>query len=213
MENFLVDYKKLWNNGMGLHETQFDDLINILSQNEIKQVVEFGSGGSTDFLCSYRDFSGLDYSIVSYDHSPFYSYQGKHDFLDLRVKDLVKCSDEDFELCFQNKNVDKQKFKNCQDEKDNFRVRNSFYDITVEELPNLIDLVILDGPNGNGRSLAFPFIFNNISENCWVLIDDSDHYDFIERCQSVFNTTVIKKIKKPEVHPLFSYCLIKISRK
>jgi hypothetical protein len=198
---------------MGLHQTQFEDLISILSQNKIEQVVEFGSGGSTDFLCSYRDFSGLNYSIVSYDHSSVFSYQGKHDFLDLRIKDLVKCSDEDFDLSFKNKKIIKEKFHNCQNEENNFRIKNCFYDLDPEELPNSIDLIILDGPNGNGRSLAFPFVFDHISHNCWLLIDDSNHYDFLERCQSVFQTTIIKKISNSQIHPLFSYCLLKIYRK
>ena len=213
MENFLIDYQQLWKNGMGLHETQFEEISKIIFNQKIQTIVEFGSGGSTQFLTSLREHYGLSYMITSFDHNEEFAFKGSYGFLKLITRNLVNCNDEIFEKCFQEGNFLMESFTDCQEEQNNFRVKNAFYGVTPQDLPNNIDLVILDGPNGNGRSLAFPLIKNRISENCWVLIDDEDHYDFVKRCQEVFETEVIKKIKDPDIHPLFSYCLIKIRNK
>lgn len=212
MEDFLRKCGDLWKNGMGLHSKQFQDLSSLLIKGKIKKIAEFGSGGSTEFLCKFRTHYELDYSIVSFDHNEEFCYQKQHDFLDLKIRNLVKCSDLDFDLCFVNKKFERDKFQICQEEKNNFRIKNSFYDVQPDDIPDGIDLVILDGPNGNGRSLAFPLLMNKISSDCWILIDDENHYDFLERCKSVFQMTEIKKISDPSIHPLFSYCLAKIHR-
>jgi len=213
MENILIDYDALWNNGMGLHKIQFDEILNILKKKKIKTVVEFGSGGSTQFLCLTRSHLNLDFNITSFDHSKDFSFKGDFPFLDLKIRNLNKCSDDDFNRCFANSVYPIGDFHDCQNEENNFRVRNAFYNIDKNDLPENIDLVILDGPNGNGRSLAFPLIKEKISDECWVMIDDSDHYDFVERCKETFETEVIKSVKDQEIHQLFSYCLVKIKKK
>lgn len=213
MENFLIDYESLWKNGMGLHKSQYEEISKILINQKVQNVVEFGSGGSTQFLASFRDHYGLNYQITSFDHSEEFSFKGSYEFLELKIRNLVKCNDDEFERCFEKSHFFHKSFENCQGEQNNFRVRNSFYSVNEGDLPDNIDFVILDGPNGNGRSLAFPLLKNKISEECLVMIDDADHYDFLERCQEIFDTEIIKKIKDPNIHPLFSFCLIKIKNK
>ena len=49
MENFLIDYQQLWKNGMGLHETQFEEISKIIfkayrdePQEFVKHLDDFG---------------------------------------------------------------------------------------------------------------------------------------------------------------------------
>ena len=111
---------------------------------------------------------------------------------------------------FKSGEYDEKCFINRQDEIDNFSARNCFYDMTENDLPDDIDLVILDGPNGNGRSISFLHLKNKLSNGAYILIDDSDHYDFIERCKQVLDVDLIVHENNPSIHPLFNYAIMKV---
>jgi hypothetical protein len=66
------------------------------------------------------------------------------------------------------------------------RQRNTFYEIKEGELPDVIDVMIVDGPHGNGRSIAFLHGIGRLRKGSFVVIDDYNHYDFIERFQMLF---------------------------
>jgi len=67
----------------------------------------------------------------------------------------------------------------------NMRLKNTFYSFTDVDLPT-VDAIILDGPHGNGRSLAFPLLYNKIKPGTIILIDDFDHYPFIYDISKLF---------------------------
>tara|TARA_R100000008_G_C3582511_1_gene169596 strand:+ start:974 stop:1597 length:624 start_codon:yes stop_codon:yes gene_type:complete len=205
-----MNYESYWLDGMGLHSSQLKHLEKIITENGIKTIVEFGSGNSTKFFVDLREEKNLNYKIYSFDNYEHYAYKGTHDFLKLNISEIINCSDESFNEMFETKTYNKDKFVNCQIEKDNFRVENSFYDITSDDLPDNIDLVLLDGPNGNGRSISFLHLQNKLSEKSFILIDDSDHHDFIERCQQVLDAGVIIHEKDSTVHPLFNYAIMEV---
>ena len=72
------------------------------------------------------------------------------------------------------------------------RVRNVFYEFNYRNWQDgTIDLLIIDGPNGNGRSLAFPFLKNAMRFPSWVLIDDYLDYPFLDDLKRVFVANVI----------------------
>jgi hypothetical protein len=73
-----------------------------------------------------------------------------------------------------------------------------------------IDLAILDGPNGNGRSISFLHLKDKISKDCAIFIDDSDHHDYLERCSQVFDTEILVHVNDPQIHPLFNYAIVKV---
>ena len=205
-----MNYESYWLDGMGLHSSQLKHLEKIIIENGIKTIVEFGSGNSTKFFVDLREEKNLNYKIYSFDNYKHYAYKETHDFLKLNISEIINCSDESFNEMFETKNYNKEKFVNCQTEKDNFRVENSFYDITSDDLPDNIDLVLLDGPNGNGRSISFLHLQNKLSEKSFILIDDSDHHDFIERCKQVLDAEVIIHEKDSTVHPLFNYAIMEV---
>jgi len=204
-----MKYDSYWMNGMGLHSTQLEQLAVILKDG-ITKVVEFGSGNSTQFLVDFRKEHGLNFQVYSFDHHPTYCYKEQHVFLKSHRRDLVQCSDMCFEDMFKSGEYDEKCFINRQDEIDNFSARNCFYDMTENDLPDDIDLVILDGPNGNGRSISFLHLKNKLSNGAYILIDDSDHYDFIERCKQVLDVDLIVHENNPSIHPLFNYAIMKV---
>jgi hypothetical protein len=70
------------------------------------------------------------------------------------------------------------------------RIARAFYDRLIEEPPAPAAgerlLVILDGPNGSGRSIAFPLLAPLSGAESFWLIDDWDHYPFLPEMAAVF---------------------------
>lgn len=204
---------KYYLGGMGLHSIQLLKIIDIIKNNNCKTIVEFGSGGSTSFLCNLREEMNLEFNIYSFDHSYEYCSKLKKDYLNLKVLDLVACSDENFENIFLEKKYNKNFFSPIKPDINDFRSKNTFYDISINDLPKNIDFILLDGPNGNGRSISFLHLKNKISKNCHILIDDSDHYDFIDRCKQVFDIEILVHEQHHNIHPLFNYAILKLTEK
>lgn len=198
---------------MGLHELELRGLKSIIEDADVKTIVEFGSGASTQFLIDLFEEDKLNYKIYSFDHDDVYAYKGDHPALTLKIKSLVKCSNDHYEKMFINSKYDSSGFEHCNaEDQRNFRVENAFYDLELEDLPNNIDLVILDGPNGNGRSISFLHLREKLADLSYILIDDANHHDYIQRCQDVLGGIIIDAQHRPEIHPLFSYCIIKVEK-
>ena len=143
-----MSLSKYDNIGFGLSREAFSHLFDILEDMESPiNIIDWGSGVSTEFLYDYKSLTDKEVIIDSFDDSPSY----KHKYATLVP--LVECSDEDFNKMFKEKRI----IESCFTKRTlppTSRQRNCFYDISDIELKNY-DLVLLDGPNGNGRSLAF----------------------------------------------------------
>ena len=202
---------KFFNNGMGLHRVQIN-LLKKLITNDINNIVEFGSGQSTKFLLTHRQKRKLNYNLISFDHNPEYAYNSAEKIYDfsLHIRPLVQYSKNEFNTMFFNRKLS-ENFK-IVDKKNinNFRIKNTFYKINESDLPDIIDFVILDGPNGNGRSVAFLHLYKKLKKNSIILIDDVDHYDFLLKLGLLYNYEVIKYSNNPKIHPLFSFAAVRI---
>ena len=163
----------------------------ILSSEKQKlRFIEFGSGKSTFFLCELgvRDFR--DYEVVSFDDSEEFAFKGKYPFLDLKIRSLVETDDIGFERMFSEGVIIPEVLW---DKKTPLwtRQRNNFYKILDGDISGKYDFVILDGPNGNGRSLAWLYLKEHLVEGAVILVDDVGHYDFVDRMLSVFSVSQI----------------------
>lgn len=72
---------------------------------------------------------------------------------------------------------------------DLYTIHNTFY-AEVDHLPlkkQSLDVMIVDGPHGNGRSLAFPLFSQLLKPDALVLVDDFDHYPFLDDLERVFH--------------------------
>ncbi|WEK55851.1 MAG: hypothetical protein P0Y55_07345 [Candidatus Cohnella colombiensis] len=76
-----------------------------------------------------------------------------------------------------------------------YTIRNTFYGEAhqIPLLHNKIDVLIVDGPHGNGRSFAFPIFSSLLKKDALVLIDDFDHYPFAADLERIFSFDEIYK--------------------
>ena len=166
-------------------------------------ILEFGSGFSTQFLIDYKLTKNKNITIDSYDNDKKWCFQEaeKYDFLNLNVEPLISCSDEDFNNQIQNKEYDSTCFKTHVSLPYNhpkyWRQRNCFYN--VKNLKNNYDLVIIDGPNGNGRAIAYLHIKDKVKKGSYILVDDHNSrdgdydYKFVEHLMNIIPVEIVYK--------------------
>lgn len=193
-----MNLNKYINTGWGLSRKAFELLEkNILeiSQNKIQtgdmtsiRVIEFGSGISTQFLVDIKYFYNLDIKITSFDNDINYCFKSKqiYPFLSLKIRNLMECSDVDYIQMFVNKEYNKQKMY-LRKEPTHTRQKNCFYDILDSDINGYYDLVIIDGPNGNGRNFVYLALKDHLKSNTKIFIDDFDHYDFVDKLKLIFD--------------------------
>jgi len=164
-------------------------------------ILEFGSGHSTDFLVDYKFYSNKNIIIDSYDNDINYCYKNKKNnaFLNLNVNPLISCNDEDYHKLLEQGEYDASYFHLHNMLPYNhpkfWRQKNCFYQI--ENLREHYDLVIIDGPNGNGRNIAYLHIKDRVKKNSIIFIDDYNSkdgdydYEFIPNLKKLINVEEI----------------------
>lgn len=184
--------EKYINDGWGLSKKCLLDINKCLEDFDKPIIVEFGSGISTEFFVDYLNENNKDGKISSFDDSIEYASKIKDDKLILNIKNIIEFNDEDYDLMFlEKKYFNNKKIK--RKEKPHTRQKNCFYDIN-DELPSNIDLVVIDGPHGNGRNISFLHLKNKLHVGSYVIIDDFNHYDFCEKFEYIFpNYKIISK--------------------
>lgn len=198
-----------WRGGMGLHSTQLSFLQEIVRSLPVKQAVEFGSGGSTQFLGMQLLSQGGN--LTTFDHSSEYSWQGNLSNVNLHIRPLIEFSEEDFEESFlKTQAPDNERGVLTQDPM-NFSAKRTFYKLESSDIPAKIDLLLLDGPNGDGRSLGFLHALPRMSSGGIVMIDDVHHYDFEARLRSLLEVRQIAGEINPRVHPNFGWAAFKLA--
>jgi hypothetical protein len=190
----MVNTDKYKNDGWGLSKKEFDLLYEELSLvvNVIVEynIVEFGSGRSTEFLLDIRHYNAAPIKIYSFDDSEEYAFKGSDENLELNIVPLVECSDDNWNKMFKEKKYDSSLFPLKQTTV-HTRQKNTFYKIEDSMLPDKIDMLIVDGPHGNGRSLAFLRCFDRLKIGSKVLIDDASHYPFYEHLRKLRSTKIL----------------------
>jgi hypothetical protein len=191
-----MDLIKYRNDGWGISELGFIKLLELIKNNDSYElkVLEFGSGISTMFLSDIVINNIKKLKITSLDNDINYMYKksDNEDYIKLLVRGLVECDDINYIKQLNDKKYD----KSLMHKKTSILTptqKNNFYDIQEDDLVGVYDVVILDGPNGNGRNLAFLHLQKHVKEGTIIFIDDYNHYDFLERCQNLFNTEIIFK--------------------
>jgi hypothetical protein len=152
------------------------DMLSVINSNNINRVLEFGSGQSSYFI------SDMNIDMVSFDDDVKYSAN-----LDsVLIRDLIQYSDDEFnDIVSNNKSYYDIVNNNTITEK-HTRQHNCFYKLGRNDINGRFDMVILDGPNGNGRSIAFNVVQNNLSDVSFFVIDDYDDYPFINHFHFIF---------------------------
>lgn len=187
-----MDIEKYKNDGWGLSRKQLIELLEIIKNFESNnvRVLEFGSGKSTEFLVDVVLNKIKNLEITSFDDNIQYAYQGDYEFLKLKIRELLECDDETYNLMFKNLEIDINKL-NKKTTPLTSRQKNNFYEILPDDIFGIYDLMILDGPNGNGRNFSFLYVKNHLTIGSVVLVDDFNHYDFMEKLSLLFEYEVL----------------------
>lgn len=188
-----MKYEKYKTNGWGLSELSLIKINELVSDNKNKtvKVIEFGSGKSTEFMVDLNNEIDKKIVITSFDNDPNWAYKPKKgDGVNLLMRPLLECSDEAYELMFKDKTYDRSNMNNKKTALTT-RQKNNFYDVKEGDITGKYDLMILDGPNGNGRNFSFLHMKEHMKSGGYILVDDYTHYDFVERMVTIFDGEII----------------------
>ena len=154
-------------------------------KNKIR-IIEFGSGLSTTFLVDLnKELLNKELEITSFDNDVRFSYDNKEQEVNLCIRNLVECTDENYQKMLKNKSYSSDAMYPKKSPLTT-RQKNNFYDVQENDIVGDYDLMILDGPNGNGRNIAFLHMMGHLKPGSHVFIDDHSHYDFKETFLKLF---------------------------
>jgi len=197
-----MNLSKYNNDGWGISTSGFEKMLEILKSTDFKKferynILEFGSGISTEFFVDYIIENDLkNVFITSFENDSKFMTLARHQQLDLKLRRLITCNDVDYNEMFNKKAFNPYKVSYLINEPET-RQRNCFYNIEENDMPNSIEFVLVDGPSGNGRNLAFLHMLGKLHKDAIVFIDDYRHYDFLEKfkdlyaCEELFEKTDI----------------------
>tara|TARA_B100000287_G_C20422066_1_gene697938 strand:+ start:162 stop:809 length:648 start_codon:yes stop_codon:yes gene_type:complete len=206
-----IEYPVLCFQGMGLDPHLLTIILTCLKSGQIKRVLEFGSGSSTQFLLSMREKFNLDYSIDSFDHDEEHCFKAQKDYekFELKIRKLIQYSDSEFSQILQGNDIPPG-IEVPVESYGKFRMKNVFYDVKDTDLTGHYDLVILDGPNGNGRSVCFNHISKHLKKGSVIVIDDYHHHPYMQHCQKLINTRMVRVVNFFDFHPLHGYAILEV---
>jgi hypothetical protein len=212
-----MEYKK-YVSRWGISLDGFKDIQSILDDDLCDHVdyniVEFGSGLSTMFFLDYAIRRGLTgVKITSFENNAEFAAHIEHPQLNLQLRPLLTCSDEDYDNMFDRR-IYMPQCMNWYMDKPKSRQKNCFYQIKDGDLPMRADFVLLDGPNGNGRNISYLFLKDIVFPGAYVFIDDFDHYDFVEKFGLFFDYDVVVKREADDSRKKRDrYVVLKVTKK
>ena len=167
----------------------------------ITGILEFGAGYSTIFFAKWMNLNNRNISICSFEHNSVFWDKLSKDlkpfpYVTLHMPKLKQLSDYEYEQLFlSNRPTGIYPRMGCPVPLELYyetRLHNTFYDIKPAKykLDNT-NLIVIDGPNGNGRSIAFPLLKQLVRLPVYCLVDDFNHYPFLEEMGKCFNFSKI----------------------
>jgi SAM-dependent methyltransferase len=182
----VINYDNYKNDGWGLSKLGFEQLFEQIKNNPKNTicVLEFGSGISTKFFSDLSKILNKKIQVTSFDNSFEYMYKEKSDpDVVVNLRELEETDDAKFNQMFDEKAYNKS-YMHC---KTSTHLKNQFYVLDVNDLSGIYDYMLLDGPHGNGRSLAFLHANGHLNHDSVVFIDDFTHYDFVDKFLKIFD--------------------------
>ena len=193
-----LDIENYRNTGIGLSRNCFINIKKILdNMDNIDNIniLEFGSGNSTNFFVDYKLYTNKNIYIDSFDDSHKYCYKNtnNYNFVNINICQIITCSESDFNNMFSEKTYNHNVFKKYEHipGANLWRPRNCFYDLSKIDFNKKYDIVVIDGPHGNGRNIAYLHIKNILNPNAFIIVDDYNardnefDYKFIEYLKEI----------------------------
>lgn len=168
---------KLVHSGWSIDKSGMMFIHQLISEQKLQRAIEFGSGQSTLLL----EDSQIDY--VSFDSDAKFSAKTDK----VLIRNLKQLDDSTFNDVVNCKVSYMDVYKNFDEPTSvDTRTKNIFYEFLDQDLSGTFDLVILDGPNGNGRSISFNVMKPFLSKNSYIFVDDFWHYPFTDHLKICF---------------------------
>lgn len=194
--------------GWALAESALRYLFYYIMQTKIPErpyhILELGGGQSTMF---WKGLSSkvCEIAVTTWEHDPTFAErlaaQTMGTSINVSQRRLVQYSDthwgtifaaktlEELDRALQSaspKIIDKSEYSN-------WRINNVFYEFDAVHRENfMIDALIVDGPHGNGRSMAYAVFARNMKAGTLILIDDVSHYPFLEHLSKFMQFTILQ---------------------
>ncbi|MCC6454896.1 MAG: class I SAM-dependent methyltransferase [Caldilineaceae bacterium] len=179
-------------------------IANLIMSERIHHVIEFGAGFSTIFLDRFIRDLKLDITVESFEHQSNFNSRLQRwlegsTSTSLHFCKLWQASDQVFQRMFESPDDSYATFAQLAKEVPvgqyhETRLRNVFYGYDFSQIASKsIDLLILDGPNGNGRSLAFPLLKEKLANPCWIVVDDYLDYPFLDDLRRVSHVEIMRR--------------------
>ncbi|QGQ96505.1 hypothetical protein EHS13_17240 [Paenibacillus psychroresistens] len=168
------------------------------SNDEIR-IVQLGGGQAIWVWNSLHELNLLPIKTTIIEHHPARASQLIQNAeamtgIDVHWSCLKQLTDEEREDLFNNPAEANEKCGRLgkyvkTDQYDHYQIRNAFYGELSQFtfLNESIDVLIVDGPHGNGRSLVFTWLYLKLKENALILIDDFNHYPFVADLERLFS--------------------------
>ena len=185
-----LNLDKYSNDGWGLSYAAFSALKKAMETLPEIRAIEFGSGFSSQFLLDYAALTQKNLQLDSFDNDAKFKHP------DATLVDLVECSQKNYDAMFSAAEVRWDLFKKRW-RKPKSRQKNCFYDIRDYPLKSNYNLAIIDGPHGNGRNFAY-LILKNRMQDGFILIDDFNHYNFVETASSLLKLEEVTRVELPK---------------
>ncbi len=182
-----LDLDKYSNDGWGLSHAAFSALQKAMDTLPEIRAIEFGSGFSSQFLLDYAESRQKRLQIDSFDNDAKYKHP------DATLVKLVTCSKKSYDAMLEKAEIDWSLFRKRW-RKPKSRQKNCFYDIRDYPLKPNYNLAVIDGPHGNGRNFAYLILKNRMKDG-FILIDDFNHYDFVETASSLFELEEVMRVE------------------
>jgi spore maturation protein CgeB len=180
--------EKYRNDGWGISRLGFIRLFELIARNPKTtiRILEFGSGISTTFFSDLATILAKEITVTSFDNDTEYMYTDTSRInVRVHLRELEETDDASFVGMFQERRY-RREFMYPKTSPVTTRQRNNFYRLHPGDLEGVYDYMLLDGPNGNGRSLAFLHARPHLTKHSVVFIDDYTHYDFVDKFLMVF---------------------------
>jgi len=186
----VINYNDYKNDGWGLSKLGFEKLYELISNNpkENLRILEFGSGVSTKFFSDLSKILDKHIEVTSFDNSDEFMYKDtSNPDVVVNLRPLDETDDTGFKQMFVDKIFNSKLMKR----KTSKHLMNMFYSLKSDDLSGVYDYMLLDGPHGNGRSLAFLLANTHLVGDSVIFIDDYTHYDFVDRFLSIYDADEI----------------------
>jgi hypothetical protein len=162
-------------------------------------ILELGGGQSTLFWHELSSLDLLPIRVTTLEHHQDWTKKlekklGETENITIYTQTLKQITDGEWEEIFARRGEAQALWASygkqvAENQYDLYTIRNTFY-TEIDQLPlenQSIDVMIVDGPHGNGRSLAYPLFCNVLKQDAFLLIDDFDHYPFLRDLGMVFH--------------------------